>query len=298
LNRAGRDGLFTGTRRAGLYRGLVARVDVARVKSVVSLLPPRIREHNLTLVAAGVAFYGFLALVPALIAIVSIYGLVANPTDVERLVKDAGSSLPVEVQNFLVFQLTSIVNANGAGVTFAAVIAILLALWSASGGMAALITGIHVAYESKEPKGFVVKRGKALLLTFAAIVFLGAVAFLVVAARPLLNHASLGTAGRIALNILSWLVLAAVALIGIGLLYRFAVKDSPTGWLGFLTTGTVSAMVIWLLVSGLFAAYTANFASYGKTYGALASIVVLLLWLWLSSLALLIGAEIDGANDA
>jgi membrane protein len=275
----------------------VAPVTTAEIKSAASKLPERIREHNLTLVAAGVAFYAFLALVPALIAIVSIYGLVADPHDVERLVKDIGSSLPVEVQNFLVFQLKSIVNANSAGVTTAAVIAIALALWSASGGMAALITGIHVAYEKAEPKGFVVKRGKALLLTLGAIVFLGVVAFFIIAVRPLLEHAGLGTVGRILLGALSWLALATLVLVGIGLLYRFAVKDSPSGWLGFLTLGTVTAMVLWVVVSGLFAAYTANFASYGKTYGALASIVVLLLWLWLSSLVVLVGAEIDGTRQ-
>ena len=100
------------------------------------------------------------------------------------------------------------------------------------------------------------------------------------------------------LDILGWLVLAAAVLVGVGLLYRFALKDSPGGWLGFLTLGTVSATVFWLVASGLFAAYTANFASYGKTYGALASIVVLLLWLWLSALVVLIGAEIDGAGEA
>jgi membrane protein len=275
----------------------VAPVTTAEIKSAASKLPERIREHNLTLVAAGVAFYAFLALVPALIAIVSIYGLVADPHDVERLVKDIGSSLPLEVQNFLVFQLKSIVNANSAGVTTAAVIAIALALWSASGGMAALITGIHVAYEKDEPKGFVVKRGRALLLTLGAIVFLGVVAFFIIAVRPLLAHAGLGTAGRILLGALSWLALATLVLVGIGLLYRFAVKDSPSGWLGFLTLGTVTAMVLWVVVSGLFAAYTANFASYGKTYGALASIVVLLLWLWLSSLVVLVGAEIDGTRQ-
>jgi membrane protein len=272
----------------------VTKVTTGQVKSVAARLPERIREHNLTLVAAGVAFYAFLALVPALIAIVSIYGLVADPSDVKRLVKDVGSSLPAEVQNFLVFQLTSIVNANRAGVTTSAVIAIALALWSASGGLAALITAIHVAYEKDEPKGFVVKRGKALALSLGAIAFLGVVAFLIVAVRPLLQHTGLGTPGRIALNILGWLILIAVVIVGIGLLYRFAVKDSASGRLGFLTLGTVSAMAFWLIVSGLFAAYTANFASYGKTYGALASIVVLLLWLWLSSLAILVGAEIDG----
>jgi len=274
----------------------VAGASTARARAIGSKLPEHIREHNLTLVAAGVAFYAFLALVPALIAFVSIYGLVADPSDVKRQVEDLGSSLPDAVRNFLVFQLTSIVNSSSAGVSTAMVIAILLAVWSASSGMAALVTGIHVAREKDEPTGFVGKRGKALLLTVGAIVLLGVVIFVIVAVPPLLDDAGLGDAGRIAFEILRWPFLAAVMIVGIGLLYRFAVRSGPAGWLGFLTAGTVVAMLGWLVASGLFAAYTANFASYGKTYGALASIVVVLLWLWISSLVLLVGAEVDGAE--
>jgi len=96
---------------------------------------------------------------------------------------------------------------------------------------------------------------------------------------------------------LRWPFLAAVMVVGIGLLYRFAVEKGARGWLGFLTRGAIVATLGWVIASGLFAAYTANFASYGKTYGALASIVVLLLWLWLSSLVLLVGAEVDGADE-
>jgi membrane protein len=272
------------------------RRQAISITSAGASLPQRLREHNLTLVAAGVAFYAFLALVPALIAFVSIYGLIADPSDVTRQVEDIGSSLPAEVQDFLVFQLTSIVNANGTGVSVTAVVAIVLALWSASGGMAALITGIHIAREVEEPKGFVVKRGKALLLTLAAIVFLGVVIFLIAALPPLLDDTGLGDAGRLAFDIARWPILAAVMIIGIGLLYRFAVRGSRRGWLGFLTPGAVVAMLGWLAASALFAVYTANFASYGKTYGALASIVVLLLWLWLSALVVLVGAEVDGAE--
>jgi membrane protein len=264
--------------------------------SLASDVRTRVTDHNLTLVAAGVAFYAFLALVPALIAIVSIYGLFSSPEDVTRQVGDLGSSLPGEVQDFLVYQLTQIVNASSAGVSIAAFVAIALALWSASGGVAALITGIHIAHEKDEPTSFVVKRGKALLLTVAAIVFLGAVIFLLVAVPPLASDVA-GSTGRTVFQVLRWPVLAAAMLLGIGLLYRFAVKDTETGWAGFLTKGTVVAMVAWLVVSALFAVYTANFASYGKTYGALASIVVVLLWLWLSSLVILVGAEVDGADE-
>ena len=266
-----------------------------RAQSVASRLRPRIREHNLTLVAAGVAFYAFLALVPALVAFISIYGLVANPANVTQQVKNVASALPKEVQNFFVYQLTSIIHANRAGVSITLIVAIALALWSASGGMAALVTGVHVAHERDQPKSFVKNRGRALLLTLGAIVFLSAVIFVIAALPPVLSKVGLGSAGRIAVGTLRWPLLAVVMVVGIGLLYRFSMEDAPRGWLGVVTPGAVVAMAGWLVASALFAVYTANFSSYGKTYGALASIVVLLLWLWLSCLLVLVGAEVDGS---
>ena len=252
------------------------------------------REHNTTLVAAGVAFYAFLAFVPALIAFVSVYGLAADPSDVKRQVSDVASALPKEVQNFLSFQLNAIIKANTSAVSITLVVAIAIALWSASGGMAALITGISVAHERDEPKSFVTKRGKALALTLGAIVFLAIVVFLIAALPPIVSDA--GDAGRIALEILRWPILAVVMAVGIGLLYRFSTDEHPPAFLGILTAGTAVATIGWLIASGLFALYTANFASYSKTYGTLASIVVLLLWLWISSLLVLVGAEFDGAR--
>jgi membrane protein len=254
------------------------------------------REHNTTLVAAGVAFYAFLAFVPGLIAFISVYGLAANPSDVKRQVDDVAAALPKEVQSFLVFQLNSIIKANTSAVSLTLAVAVLVALWSASGGIAALVTGIHVALDRDEPKSFVTKRAKALALTFGAIVLLGMVVFLIAALPPLASDA--GDTGRIGLEILRWPILALVMVFGLGLLYRFATREHTSGWLGVVTTGSVVATIGWLIVSALFAVYTANFASYSKTYGALASIVVLLVWLWLSSLLILVGAEVDGASSA
>jgi len=271
---------------------------VKRASAVASQISARMGEHNLTLVAAGVAFYAFLALVPALIAFVSVYGLVADQSDVTRQVEDLGSSLPEEVRNFLVYQLTQIVEASSAGVSIAALVAIALALWSASSGMAALVTGIHIARERDEPKGFVAKRGKALALTLGAIVVLGVVLFVIVAVPPLIRDAGLGRPGQVIFEILRWPFLAGVMVLAIALLYRLSVGDSPSRWLGFVSPGALVAMAGWVVASGLFAVYTANFASYGKTYGALASIVVVLLWLWLSSLVVVAGAEVDGAHES
>ena len=264
------------------------------LRSVAKALPPRIRDHNLTLVAAGVAFYAFLSLVPALIAFISIYGLVADPTDVERQVQDVASALPPEVQNFLVKQLTSIINANSKGVSITLVVAIVIALWSASGGVAALVTAINVAREHEQPMGFVAKRGKALALTFAAIIFLSILIFLISALPPLLAKTGTGTAGRVVFGIVRWPIVAIVMIVGVGLLHRFASGKTERASLGIVTPGVVVATLGWLVVSALFAVYTANFNNYSKTYGTLASIVVILVWLWLSALVVLIGAEVDG----
>ena len=258
-------------------------------------LPERLRAHNTTLVAAGVAFYGFLAFIPALIAVVSIYGLVADPSDVKRQVTSIASALPEEVQSFLNFQLRSIIDANRAGVSVTLAISIVIALWSASGGMAALISGIHVAHEADEPKGFVKKRGKALALTLGAIVVVSIVVLLVSVLPSLVDNV-LGGGTRTFVNVVRWPVVAIVMVVSIGVLYRLAVGHVGR-WFGIVSEGTLLAAGGWLVLSILFAFYTANFASYAKTYGSLATIVVLLLWLWLSSLVVLVGAEWDAEHE-
>ena len=268
-------------------------------KSVGSQLPVRLREHNLTLVSAGVAFYAFLAFIPTLIAVVSVYGLVANPDDVQGQIDDVASALPEEVRNFLVFQLTQITEANRAGVSITLVVSIAVALWSASGGMAALVTGINVAHEAEEPKSFVAKRGKALALTLGAVIVLVALVWLLAFLPAFIEEVGLGDAGRLVFGIVRWPVLALLMVLALSTLYRIAVTDPEEerrGWRGLITPGAIAGTGLWLVVSVLFSFYTANFSSYSKTYGTLASIVVVLLWLFLSALAVLIGAEVDASR--
>jgi len=267
-------------------------------KQIAQQLPGRLREHKLTLVSAGVAFYAFLAFVPTLIVIVTVYGLVAKPADIQRQVHDFAKALPDEVQNFIQQQITSIGHASGTRISIALVIAVAIALWSASGGMAALVTGVSVARDQTEPKSFVKKRGKALALTVGAIVLLVVMIFLIAAVPSILARVGLGTTGRVVFDIVRWPVLAIVIVLGLGVLYHIAVGRPRKARFRAVTPGALVATLLWLIASGLFAVYTANFASYSKTYGSLASIVVVLLWLYLSALAVLIGAEIDGLSTA
>ena len=260
----------------------------------VRTLPKRVSAHNLPLVSAGVAFYAFLAFIPTLIVFVSVYGLVADPTEIEQQVHGVVSALPEEVEHFIDFQITSIAKSSPTNVSITLVVALVVALWSASGGIAALLAGIRVALGHATPLGFVKKRSRALVVTLGAVVLLTIIVFIVAALPPLLSDTGLPTGVRLALNALRWPVLLVVMVVGLGVLYRLAGDGERKAWLGVVSPGTVVAAIAWALASVGFGIYTANFARYSKTYGTLASIVVVLLWLYLSAFSVLIGAEVDG----
>jgi membrane protein len=267
------------------------------VKRGIRTLPERIREHNLTLVSAGVAFYAFLAFVPSVIVVVSIYGRIADTTDIRRQVHDFARALPDDVERFIQSQITSVASADATGVSVTLVVALLIALWSASGGMAALMTGIRVALGISQPEGFLKKRATALALTLGALVLLILIMFLVAALPPLLSDAGIASEGRFVVNVLRWPVLLVLMATAAGIVYR-VVGDRPgSRWFRLITPGSMVGALLWLLASGAFAVYTANFARYSRTYGTLASIVVVLLWLYLSAIAVLVGAEFDGARS-
>jgi membrane protein len=269
-------------------------------RQLTSRLMLRLRTHNLTLVSAGVAFYAFLAFVPTLIVVVAAYGLFADVEDVPRQVHNFAGALPQEVQTFIESQVTRIAKADTTGVSITVIAAIVIALWSASGGMAALVTGISAARDQLEDLTFVKKRLKGLLLTLGAVVLLSVNVFLITAVPAVLHDAGMNTDGRVVLNVLRWPALAMVMIVGIGVLYRVAVtREVRAGrrWLGIVTPGTIVAAIAWLLASGLFSFYTANFARYSRTYGSLASIVVVLLWLYLGAFSILFGSEVDGVMD-
>ncbi len=262
----------------------------------VTALPRRVSEHNLTLVAAGVAFYAFLAFIPALIIVVSVYGRVAGPSDIKRQVHNFASALPGEVERFIESQISAVSKAGTAGVSLTLAVAFLIALWSASSAMVALMIGVRVALSEDEPEGFVKKRLRALVLTLGAVVLLSVIVFLVAPLPSVIADAGWATEGRVVVNVLRWPVLLFLMAASLGTLYRVAGDRPRRVWLGVLTPGAIVGSLVWLLASGGFAVYTANFARYSKTYGTLASIVIVLLWLYLSALAVLLGAEVDGID--
>jgi membrane protein len=251
-----------------------------------------IKETNASIVAAGVAFYAFLALVPALIALVAIYGLVANPADVRDQITSFASALPRDAQRLLSSQLGSITRGAGGGTGIAAAIAIAGALWSASSGIAALNTGLTVVNHETETRGFLKKRLLALVLTLFAVVGVLIMLALVVALPSVLESIDVTGIGSTVLELARWPLLAGVMLVGLGVIFRYGPQRRRPRW-RWVTPGAVVAVVVGLAASIGFSIYVSLLGNYNKTYGALGAIIIMLLWLYLMAFAVLFGAAMN-----
>ena len=252
------------------------------------------KTDNVPLLAAGMAYYAFLAIFPALIAAVLLYGLFADPASITTQINSLGSALPAEVRDLITQQLTMASGSGKAG--FGAVIAILLALFSASGGVGNMMTAINTAYDEEETRGFLKKRGIALLLTLGALVFFLLVVTLIAVLPAVLEV--FGTNGFVyfLIQVVRWVLIVVLISAALAVLYRVAPdRDAPK--MRWTSVGAGIATLLWVIASVGFSLYVANFGSYAKTYGALAGIVILLLWLFITSYAILLGAEINAESE-
>ncbi len=251
-------------------------------------------KDNVSMLAGGVAFFGFLAIFPALIALVSLYGLVADPAQAAQTLESVTSALPATARPLVVEQLQSVASASSGGLTTGLVISALAALFSASSGTQNLMAAINIAYDETESRGAVKLRLLALALTLGAVVFV-IVAIALVAVAPLVLDA-LGPAGRLIGQVIRWVLLVVLMIVALAVLYRVA-PDREAPRFRWVTLGSVAATVLWVIGSVVFSLYVDNFGSYNKTYGALAGVVVLLLWMYLTSYIVLLGAEINSEAE-
>jgi membrane protein len=291
-----RSGRIEGTERDFEERGRSAHkpseIPAKGWKDIAVRVKDQAKEDHITLAAAGVAFFGFLALIPALIAVVSVYGLVGDPDTVQDRVEDLAGGLPDEAKDLLVRQLTQVTESAGGALTFGVIGGILVALWSASSGVSHLMEAVNIAYEEKDRRGFLRRKALALALTVGAMAFF-LVAVAVMAALPTLLR-GIDLPGPLAwlVSVLVWVLLGAGFAAALTVLYRVAPNREDAEW-RWVTPGSVIAVVLWLVASVAFQVYAGNFGTYDDTYGSLSAIVVLLLWLWITALAILIGAEVN-----
>jgi membrane protein len=250
-------------------------------------------EDNVGLVAAGVAFYGFLALVPLLGAVVLSYGLIAEPETVMRNMQQLTAVMPGDAAKLIGEQLMNVVTTSEGKKGFGVLLALAIALFGARNGAGSIMTALNIAYEEKEKRGFVMVNLTALAITAGGVL----VAILAVIAITALGHLDtlLPDASGVLLavgKLLTYALLLFGGAAGAATLYRFGPSRDRPRWV-WLTPGSLLAALLWLLLTLGFGLYVANFGNYNATYGSLSAVVVLLTWLYLSSYILLFGAELN-----
>jgi membrane protein len=253
-------------------------------------------ERNLSLVAGGVTYYLLLALFPALAALVSLYGLIANPAGVAKNVQSLSGMLPPSTVELIGAELTRLVSASSKSLGLGAVIGLAIALWSGVRGMTGMMTALNIASDQPERRGYIRVNATALALT-VVVVGGGLIALALVAGLPaVLNGVGVRGPGRWIGLAVEWPLLIVFAMGMVALMYRYGSDRSKPKW-KWASLGVIVATILWIVGSILFTVYIYYFGSYNKTYGSLGLPLVLLTWMWLSVFAVLFGAEVNGEAE-
>jgi membrane protein len=247
-------------------------------------------------VAAGVTYYALLAVFPAIAALVSVYGLFADPTTIEGHLNALAGVLPGGALDIVRDQVTRIASQGGGALGFGFVFGLVLSLWSANAGMKAIFDALNIMYDEDEKRSFVMLNLQSLAFTLGAIAFVLVAIGGIVVLPILLDFLGLKGSTEWLLALARWPVLLAGVVFGLALLYRYGPSRDKAEW-KWVTPGGLIAAVLWLGGSMLFSWYVGNFGSYNETYGSLGAVIGFMTWIWLSTTVVLLGAEINAETE-
>jgi membrane protein len=252
--------------------------------------------HNLSIVAAGVAFFGVFSIFPAIATLIPLYGLFADPANLRQILDEIEPFLPGPAFDIVRGQVETLLNAPPQALGLASGVALLLTLWSARAGVTALIQGLNIVYRQTESRGLIAQYVLSLVLTLAVLVA-AVLALLVVVALPgILQFVTIGPVASLLATLVPQLVLGFAVAFIIGALYRYG-PDRAHAKTRWISVGALAATVLWVIASLLLAFYVSNFANFNKTYGSLGAIIALLFWLYASAFVVLLGAELDAEME-
>ncbi len=264
--------------------------------SIIKRLWDKIDEYNVSMLSAAVAFYAMLAIFPALASIVTLYALVADPTDVIRHLNLIKGVVPAEVTTIFNDQLSAITAEQTEALGFRLLIGLAFALWSAHRGVHALINAITIAYQERETRHFLYLNAFSLAMTIGAVCMVVVSLVVMLALPAVLLYFPLFGWQSLLTTALSWVAFFITVITALGLLYRFAPPRRSAKW-RWLSPGAVLATTLWLVSSFAFSQYVSQFGNYNETYGALGAIIVLLLWFFLSSFSIVLGALVNSQME-
>jgi membrane protein len=276
----------------GRFSGSPLQIPRTGWKDILWRTYVRTGEDRLLAIAAGVVFFGLLAVFPAITALVSCYGLFANPSTIGANLQTLALMLPEGSFQIVQDQIGRVLDKGGTALGATFLFGLVLAIWSANAGVKAVIDALNVVYEEREKRGFIRLNLLALAFTIGGIAALLVMVSAVVAAPLALGHAGLAPESRTIVGMIRWPLLFLILMIALGVLYRFGPSRRAARW-EWLSVGTLGAAVLWIVGSSLLSWYLSNFANYNATYGSLGAAIGLMMWMWMSAIIVLCGAELN-----
>jgi membrane protein len=273
-----------------------AEIPAKGWKDILWRVYGNVSDHRILALAAGMTYYSILAIFPALAALVAIYGLFSDPASIAKHLEDVSSIVPSGAVEIAREQLTRVSSKGGQTLGFAFGAGLAVSLWSANAAMKSLFDTLNIVYDEQEKRGFLKLNAMSLGFTVAAVAFilfaLGAVVVIPVA----LKYLGLSNAADFLIRIVRWPTLFLALAAGLAVIYRFGPSREAPRW-SWITWGSVAATIMWLAASALFSFYAANFGTFNETYGSLGAAIGFLTWLWISAIAILLGAELNAEME-
>ncbi|WP_339879229.1 YihY/virulence factor BrkB family protein [uncultured Algoriphagus sp.] len=270
----------------------ISKLSLSEWKSILLKVKRRIGENNVVIVAAGVGFFGFLAIFPAMMALISIYGFLIDPKEIEEQVSNISSMMPEQTHEILQYRVDNFIKPEGESLGWSTFLGILLGIWIGNLGTKSLFRGINIAYGTSSKRGIIKNNGLTLLFTFGAIILIILSAALIVAFPALIEKIGLPDKISCLISWMRWLVMGIVLVGSIGLIYNFGPKRKRPGF-KWVLPGAVIATFLWLIASWTFSFYLRNFWNLSEIYGSISAVIFLMLWLFISTFIILLGAEIN-----
>jgi membrane protein len=265
-------------------------------KDILFRVYQNISSHRVILVAAGITFYSILALFPAIAALVALYGLFADPATIAGHLDQLSGFAPGGATDVLRDQLNRLAAQGASTLGVAFIVGLLVSLWSANAGIKSVFDGLNIVYGEEEKRGLIKLNAVSLAFTAATILFALLSLAAIVVVPLIINFFGFAEATNLIMRIARWPLLLIVVAFALAVLYRYGPARRKAQW-RWITWGSAFAAVVWLAASILFSWYAANFGSYNKTYGSLGAIIGFMVWIWLSIIVVLIGAEIDAEME-
>src|ERR1700757_4472643 len=255
-----------------------------------------ISDNRILLVAAGVTFYSLLAIFPGIAALISIYGLFADPATVAGHLDTIANVAPGGAVDVLREQMTRLASQGGTTLGVSFVVSLAISLWTANSGVKAIFDALNIVYGEEEKRGFIKLNAITLFVTLGIVVFILLTLAAIVAVPVALTYIPLPGVTALVVKIGRWPILFALVTTALAVLYRYGPSRTEPRW-RWITWGSVSAAIVWLAASALFSWYVASFGSYNKTYGSLGAVVGFMTWIWISMIVVLLGAKLNAEME-